>query len=396
VGPERLADTLLEVAEGDRALKRRLGLLAIEDDPEAIANELAKQIGALRRRKRFVRYGESFDLARELQKLVEAIRDRVLSELPDRAFLLADSFLRTDAKVYERVDDSSGCVADVYRDACLLWLDAAARSGHKEEWVERLRATAADNDYGVRDPLLPNADRLLSGHELRRLAYGQALNDRLRLEIAKHCVEWGQIDEALTRLAEVADRDDYACASLLLKCHESRGDTTKQIELLWTLFESVLSHEEYSRLLELLPERRRSAARKKARALALRHHYALTTIEFLLRAGWEDDAERIAMDRRDDLDDVNYGSLLELAKLAAAARRPRIEVVCYRRLLRNILNERRSKAYGHATRYYRRLVRLDSQIDDYGRMRGHTAFVEDPRAAHGRKYGFWNRVEPSA
>ena len=163
VGPERLADTLLDVAEGDRELKRRLELLAIEDDPEATADELAKQIAALRRRKRFVRYGESFELAGELRLLIEAIRDRVFSDLPDRAFLLADGFLRTDAKVYERVDDSSGSVADVYRDACLLWLDAAARSGRDEDWVERLRATATDNDYGVRDPLLPNADRLLSG-----------------------------------------------------------------------------------------------------------------------------------------------------------------------------------------------------------------------------------------
>ena len=70
--------------------------------------------------------------------------------------------------------------------------------------------------------------------------------------------------------------------------------------------------------------------------------------------------------------------------------------MCYRRLLRNILDEKRSKAYGHAARYYRRLEQLDSQIDDYGRLRDHIVFVEDLRAAHGRKYGFWNRVEPSA
>ena len=59
---------------------------------------------------------------------------------------MADAFLRTDAMVFERVDDSSGNVAGVYRDACLLWLDAAARSRGDEDWVERVRATVADND----------------------------------------------------------------------------------------------------------------------------------------------------------------------------------------------------------------------------------------------------------
>ena len=442
VGPERLAETLLELADGDRALKRRLELLAIENDPEATAGVLTKQIAGLRRRKQFVRYGESFALAGELRKLVEAIRERVLSDLPDRAFRLADAFLRTDAKVFERVDDSSGSVADVYRDACLLWLDAAARSGQGADWVERVRTKAADNDYGVRDPLLPNAARLLSEHELRRLARryedeakrakpdaatgrpdeawrhwsdvgqvaralrdpalleraertrGRPVDDRLRIKIAEHCVAWNQIDEALARLAKVADRDDYSCNSLLLKCYESKGDTSKQIELLWSLFESVLAHEQYSRLLGLLPERRQGAARKKARALALRHSHATTAVEFLLRAGWEDDAERVATERRDELDDAYYGTLIELTKLAAVALRPRIEIVCYRRLLRSILNEKRSKAYGHAARYFRRLAQLDTQTDGYGRLRNHTAFVEELRAAHGRKYGFWNRVEP--
>lgn len=407
------------------------------NDPEPIAVELEKRIGGLRRRQSFVRYGESFALAKELRALVESIRDHVFPDLPDRAFALADAFLSTDANVYGHVDDSSGIVGDAYSDACLLWLDTAARSSRSEDWVERVRAMAGDNDYGVRDPLLPNAHRLLSEHELRRLvriyqaeakgakpdhateargwwldvvqvakalrdpklleraerAYGRPFNDRLGLEIARYCVEWGRIDEALDYLGKVEDHGDYSRNSLLLRCFEIKGDTGKQVEFLWILFEAALDHDNYSKLLELLPDHARSAARDSARALALRYEYATTAVEFLLRTGWEDDAERVAVERRDEFEDTYYGTLLELIKLAGEARRPRIEIVCYRRLLLQILDERRSKAYGHAARYFRRLAQLDEQIDDYGGPQDHATFVETLRSDHGRKYAFWNRVE---
>jgi hypothetical protein len=441
VGPERLADRLLEIADGDPALKRKIELLARENDPDAMAGELTRQIASVRRRETFVPCGESFALAAELQDLVDAIRGKVLPVLPSRAFELADAFLRTDALVFERVDDSAGNVADVYRDACWLWLDTAARSRGDEDWVKRVREMAVDNDYGARDALLPNAERLLSEHELRRLSrhyeeeaararpdpatgipldarrcwsdvaqvakalrdpvlferaernFGRWVDDRLRLEVARHCVEWGRIDEALTRLAEVPDSNGYERNSLLLACYERKGDVPRQVELLWRLFESVPGYETYSRMLELMPESQRRAARTKARDMVMAYRHAVTVIEFLLRDGWGDDAERVATELHNELDGVHYATLLELAGLAATAKRPRIEVVCYRSLLRNILHEKRSKAYGHAANYYRRLAQLDEEIVGHWPLCDHAAFVGELRANHGRKHGFWSRVE---
>lgn len=115
---------------------------------------------------------------------------------------------------------------------------------------------------------------------------------------------------------------------------------------------------------------------------------------FFSTLGWEDDAERLATERHNELHDAHYGNLIQLAKLATAARRPRIEVVCYRQLLRTILDEKRSKAYGHAARYFQRLTELDGQVKDYRPLRDHSAFVDQLRADHGRKYGFWNRAVP--
>jgi hypothetical protein len=207
-----------------------------------MTTEVTRRIATLGRSRKLVGYRESFSLARELRQLLAAIRERILPDLPARAFELADAFIRADSRIFERLDDSAGIVGDAFRDACLLSLEAAAQSRTDEDWVERIHALAADNDFGVRDPLLPNAARLLSEHELRRLArryeeqgkaagsdrdtahdswtslaevakalrdpalleragvaWGYALNDRHQLEIARHCVEWGQIDEALVR-----------------------------------------------------------------------------------------------------------------------------------------------------------------------------------------------------
>jgi len=400
-----------------------------------MTTEVTRQIAALRRGRRFVGYRESFALARELRELLAAIRERILPDLPARAFELADAFIRADSRVSERLDDSAGIVGDAFRDACLLWLDAAAQSRKDENWVERLHALAADNDYGVRGPLLPNAARLLSEHELRRLAQryeeegkeagsdrdtahdswinlgevakalrdpalleragvarGYALNDRHQLEIARHCVEWGQIDEALARLESIAE-GDYSRDSLLLDCYEKKGNRNMQIRLVWRLFEAVPDIELHGRLLALVPVGEHSATRRRAREIAFHNLQTTSAIEFLLRAGWEDDAERIVIERRSDLDGQHYPALLELAELAANAKRPRIEVVCYRNLLRSILDDRRSKAYGHAAKYFKRLARLDDGIDDYGPLLDHARFVEGLRVDHGRKSAFWRRVE---
>jgi hypothetical protein len=397
--------------------------------------DVTRQIAALGRSRRFVGYREGFALARELRELLAAIRERILPDLPARAFELSDAFIRADSRVFERIDDSAGIVGDAFRDACLLWLDAAAQSQKDEDWVERIHALAADNDYGVRDPLLPNAARLLSEHELRRLArryeeegkaagadrdaahdswinlgevakalrdpalleragvaWGYSLNDRHQLEIARHCVEWGQIDEALARLASIAE-GDYSRDSLLLDCYEQKGNCGMQIRLLWRLFEVVPDIEHHARLLSLVPKAEQVATRRRAREVSVRSPRTTAAIEFLLRAGWEDDAERIVFERRSDLVGHHDPALLELAELAANAKRPRIEVVCYRNLLRSILDDRRSKAYGHAAKYFKRLVRLDDGIDDYGPLTDHARFVEELRLAHGRKSAFWGRVE---
>ena len=57
------------------------------------------------------------------------------------------------------------------------------------------------------------------------------------------------------------------------------------------------------------------------------------------------------------------------------------------------MNDARSKAYGHAVKYYRTLAALDGPVEKYGLLGDHASFVAELRSRHGREHGFWGRLE---
>lgn len=95
-----------------------------------------------------------------------------MANSPKHAFELVDKFLATAEPVLNRVDDSGGDVGEVYRQAVLLWLTAARGwQDASVDWPERVYQLYQQNDYGVLDPLLPNAHLLLSQDQLKQLAW---------------------------------------------------------------------------------------------------------------------------------------------------------------------------------------------------------------------------------
>jgi len=440
LGPERLAAELLDLADYDRDIARRVKLLSREGDPGALAIELKRRINGLKRSSRFVHYRESAGLGKQLRELVEVIEERVLPHDPAKAFELADAFVATDKKTFDRVDDSSGIVADAYRDACGTWLRAAAGARGATNWVERIYEVAAEEDYGVRERILREAAILLSEHELRRLARryeadalgarrdvdgfcddafsarvrlglvaealrdpvlyersvtprGQDLNGLQRIDIARHYLEFDQPERAIAHCESAGDRGGLDRWILLAECYGRMGRKDEQIRCLWQLFESTAHSGTYEELLELLPPGERDEAEERAKRVAQEGADVQSAASFLLQVGANADAERLLMERAADLEGGYYEHLRSLASLGAEHGCPRIEMLCYRELASDILREARSRAYGHAARYLLRLEELDAVIDDYGPVDGHTAFVASLRDRHGRKYSFWNRVE---
>ena len=111
-----------------------------------VEKELKTRLSALKRSRRFVRWGESAGLARELRELLQQIEDQV-EDAQAGCTLVAD-FYTTDHSVFGRCDDSSGHVGDVYRyDACELFASYAKRCIDKS-WLAKLILC----DEGVKSP----------------------------------------------------------------------------------------------------------------------------------------------------------------------------------------------------------------------------------------------------
>jgi len=103
-------------------------------------------------------------------------------------------------------------------------------------------------------------------------------------------------------------------------------------------------------------------------------------------------AEQLIVNRHHELETNFYGHLTELVKkfeerdcwLAATA--------MYRALLLDILQSARSKAYGHAAKYFKKLEKLSAKINNYSTLDEHVVFLENLEKFHGRKRSFWERV----
>jgi len=157
-------------------LRDKIEALTLVNDPVALTRVLRKRITSLKRGRRFIDYRASFDFARELEAILADIESGLLECSPEHAFELVDRFLATAESVLNRVDDSGGAVGEVYRQAVLVWLTAAkAWRDANINWLERIDQLYQQNDYGVLDPLLPNAHLLLTADQLKQLARHQQL-----------------------------------------------------------------------------------------------------------------------------------------------------------------------------------------------------------------------------
>jgi hypothetical protein len=168
--PSALADALVRLACEDRAARERVETLALRAEPAAFADSLARRMKRFRSGRAFIDYAASAGFAREIGAWLDDVEASLVPGDPERACKLLEAFIRSDAHILDRVDDSDGAIGDAFRRACGLWLRAAAALPASPARVDRVRSLHAENAYGTRDALLDGAATLLSERELRQLA----------------------------------------------------------------------------------------------------------------------------------------------------------------------------------------------------------------------------------
>jgi hypothetical protein len=157
LGPERLAAILIDVAAGNAEIKRRLRLelAAQAGGGDALVAEVGKRLTALRTARTFVDWQRRREFLKDLDQQRGMIVDRIAHTRPDLALDLMWRFMDLAEPVFNRVDDSSGSVGDVFHTACdnLATIAVMARPD-PASLADRVFTALSANDYGLFDKLV--------------------------------------------------------------------------------------------------------------------------------------------------------------------------------------------------------------------------------------------------
>ncbi|WP_019016376.1 DUF6880 family protein [Elioraea tepidiphila] len=156
LGARRLAALLMDIADDDAAVKRRLRLeLAVREAPKTVAAEVRKRLTQIGRAGSFVDWRKIRDLAADLETQRRTIVDQVAKIDPAEALELMWRFMGLAEAVHERCDDSNGVVGDVFRGACRdLGPLAELAKPDPVALADRVFAALHENDYGQYDDLI--------------------------------------------------------------------------------------------------------------------------------------------------------------------------------------------------------------------------------------------------
>lgn len=434
LGAEALADALLELADFHPAVDDRVERLIAT--PEENTRRFKARLAGLKRSRRFIRWGESANFARELESLLGDLKAGV--DDPATGAELVASFYETDNGTVGRCDDSSGHVGDVYRiSARDLFVDYARRWDDKKRLIKKVVKLNRRDDYGLRDTLIDCAAEYLSEPDVRAMIAmlkkpterdnePYEKNRRLRLvaslarqikdaplyeeartaehdkiptatctDIARVYFESGDPETALSWLKRIPEKESFQRDErerLLRDIHGSLGNTDTRAELAWRIFRRSRGVTALNELLAVIgEEQRESVIDSEADDILKKPELSLTDIAFLLETGRVDAAENHLLKHADQLDGDLYIHLPPIAKTLEAENRLLAATAVYRALLDSILRRAQTKTYTHGARYLKKLDKLAGSIDDWRNLPDHDAYTQQLREQHGRKTSFWSR-----
>lgn len=171
LGAQRLAELLMDIAEGDATTKRRLRLeLTAQEAPETMAAEVRKRLTQIARARSFADWRKVRELAADLEAQRRAIIDQVAKSDAAEALELMWRFIDLAEAVHERCDDSNGVIGDVFRDACrdLGTLTQVAKPD-PVALADRAFAALNANGYGQYDHLIETLSPSLGAKGLDHL-----------------------------------------------------------------------------------------------------------------------------------------------------------------------------------------------------------------------------------
>jgi hypothetical protein len=235
LGPERLAELLLEISAGNAAAKRRLRLeLAGAQSPGELAKELRKRLTNINRSRSFVDWQGVRALVDDLDTQRRAIAETVAKADPREALNLLWRFMTLASSIFERCDDGTGTVIGVFHEACGDIGDVALNAKvNPATLADQAFEALITNDYGQFDELIAVLAPALGPTGLEHLKQRMVdLSNRPVKEPAKKDrVEIGWSSAGPIYADEIAERSRVSTVRLaLMDIADALGDVDAFID----------------------------------------------------------------------------------------------------------------------------------------------------------------------
>jgi hypothetical protein len=424
LGAERLADLLIDVAEGHAQIKRRLRLeLAGEIGAEDLAAELAKRLDAIADSRARIHWRKHKEFVRELDMQRALIAGRLAELDVTLALPMILRFLGLAEGVSHRTADAKGEIEAVF-DAAVNDVAAIAATALSDPRAlgDQLLNLLLHGQAGLGPRVLKNAlpalgaagvallraqvettmasQKRVSGAlkaaiqvladaqgdvdgYIAQFTDSQAVLPPIGAQIARRLAAAGRLDEAVAALdrstpgsftqlvGAVLGRPTLPGPGALdwedayIEVLEARGQGDLAQDMRWTSFERGLSVERLRDHLKRLPDFDDVEAEDRALAHAEDFHDVHAALDFLIRWPAWDRAARLVLRRSGDLDG-DRPELLEPAARAIEGRHPLAATLLLRAMIMDTARYARTARYKDAQRQLLEAASLAPAIADWG------------------------------
>jgi hypothetical protein len=233
LGPDKLAKLVVDEAGRNAGFKRIVNAaLAGARGPDAVAAVVNRRLVALQNARGFIDWEKRKAFVADLRATLATITDELGAADPVLAAEHALRFLGTAERVFERVDDSTRQVQEVYWDAAEA-VPALVRSfsdAEKAKLPDRLMALLHQDDHGLIETVLAGVVPLLPSASIERLDAGLAAAAREIGPVRADERDWQRrvrLDRVIRARQAIADqRGDVDAFIALESSRPSRAQDT--------------------------------------------------------------------------------------------------------------------------------------------------------------------------
>ncbi|MFT9096525.1 MAG: DUF6880 family protein [Gluconobacter cerinus] len=446
LGADRLADLLVELAGQDTVLTRKLRMaLTAAHAKDKLGKEIEKRLRTIQRSRGFLPWDRIKPLAAELDALRQSILDDVATMDVGQAISTMRILVELAPSVYERSDDSSGYLSDVFREAAsdlgTLW---GRQAGRDPAVTVRDMLTLLDGDgYGTCDHLLVSCGEalgkpgaaILRSTLLARLrdlpaskAKGDYRTDIARMQTVAHLKDladaMGDVDayietvnlsdhqsvsirdvarrllnkgrarealEWLDRETDATSRFRWENDDLRIEACEAVEDRDQAQSLRWKVFRERLSLPHWQAYQRHLSDYDAIDAEEQALDHIRNFPARGVALSTLLEWPAPEEAARLVREHTAELDGRDYGTLRPAADRLSESY-PNEATLLYRLLIEAVLDRALSRYYSYAAKDLASCRMLAPMLTAEDGIETHEAFMSRLKARHKRKLGFWSLI----